>query len=147
MTNTKHPPPTLWVKWISDPAENSDDGFWFTADFETPGSTAYTLSPNRAQGDEMSRTFISPNHDDFAVLTPHEEREFFGWVPADEFVAAQAAELATARQRIAELEAALREISEFDACDRKGYIDEWEEAWAFDECKKIASAILNKVQS
>jgi hypothetical protein len=36
------------------------------------------------------------------------------------------------------LKKALQEIAEFDAESRNGYLDEWEEAWAFGQCQKIA---------
>jgi hypothetical protein len=41
-----------------------------------------------------------------------------------------------------ELKAALREIACFDAARKHGYIDEWEEASAYIECKRIATEVL-----
>lgn len=58
----------------------------------------------------MSKTFISPKHDDFAILTTGEEDEFYGWVPAEEFVAKQDAELAALRSQLATVTAERNEL-------------------------------------
>ena len=43
---------------------------------------------------------------------------------------------------IAQLREALEGIRDFDASARTGEIDEWEEAWAFDQCKTLAARAL-----
>jgi hypothetical protein len=40
------------------------------------------------------------------------------------------------------LKEALIKIAEFDASERNGYLDEWEEAEAFSECREIAMLSL-----
>ncbi len=57
-----------------------------------------------------------------------------------------------ANNRIAALEAqnkrlveALEKIRDFDAKQRAGYVDEWEEAWAFSQCQTIANDLLTEV--
>jgi hypothetical protein len=51
-------------------------------------------------------------------------------------------QLAAANRRIKSLEAALERIAEFNTFEEYGGFDEWLEAQAFDECKKIAKTAL-----
>lgn len=41
------------------------------------------------------------------------------------------------------LKEAITRIAQFDADSRSGFVDEWEEAWAFKECQKIARTAIN----
>jgi len=106
-------PPTLYVKWM--PGKTADDGFWFTADFQTPDSIAYTSTTplaGRAERDEMNPYEI------IAATERRLDNTLDTLVDVRKQNAAQAAELTAAQARIKELEAYIRIITSIPAvCD------------------------------